>query len=123
MVPTKRSAKEPRPSPLGYGIWAGDLGLVLDRLHDELPDTPLLIDEYGIGTADDAQRAHYFEDGLRVVQDSLERGIDVGGLFHWTAVDKYKRLHGYDVSLGLIDRDRQVRPSALVLARAARATR
>jgi beta-glucosidase len=107
-------------SPLGYGIWAGGLGLVLDRLHEELPDTPLLVDEYGIGTADDTQRVAYLEDGLRAVHDALGRGIDVRGFFHWTAVDNYEWLHGYDVRFGLIDRDRRVRPSAAVLAREAR---
>ena len=44
-----------------------------------------------------------------------ERGIDVRGLFHWTAVDNYEWLHGYDVQFGIIDRDRNVRPSADVL--------
>ena len=43
-------------SPLGYGIWAEGVGLVLDRLHDELPGTPLLVAEYGIGTDDDRVR-------------------------------------------------------------------
>ena len=33
--------------------------LVLDRLHAEVPGTPLLVAEYGIGTDDDAQRAAY----------------------------------------------------------------
>ena len=47
--------------------------------------------------------------------DLLERGVDVRGIFHWTAVDNYEWLHGYDVSFGIIDRDRTVRPSALVL--------
>jgi beta-glucosidase len=107
-------------SPLGYGIWAGGLGLVLDRLHEKLPGTPLLVDEYGIGTADDTQRVDYLENGLRVVHDALGRGIDVRGLFHWTAVDNYEWLHGYDVSFGIIDADRHVRPSAAVLAREAR---
>ena len=32
------------------------------------------------------------------------------GLFHWTAVDNYEWLHGFDVSFGIIDRDRNVRP-------------
>jgi beta-glucosidase len=58
-----------------------------------------------------------------VVHNALERGIDVRGFFHWTAVDNYEWLHGYDVSFGLIDRERRVRPSAAVLARAARAER
>jgi hypothetical protein len=34
-------------SPLGYGIWADGVGLVLNRLHDELPGVPLLVAEYG----------------------------------------------------------------------------
>ncbi len=107
-------------SPLGYGIWAEGLGLVLDRLREELPGTPLLIDEYGIGTAEDAQRARYLEDGLRVVHEALGRGVDVRGFFHWTAVDNYEWLHGYDVAFGIIDIDRRVRPSARVLATEAR---
>ena len=34
-------------SPLGYGIWADGVGLVLDRLHAELPGAPLPVAEYG----------------------------------------------------------------------------
>jgi beta-glucosidase len=118
-----RYPSEAPVSPLGYGIWADGLGLVLDRLRDEVPGTPLLIDEYGIGTADDTERARYLEDGLRVMQDALGRGIDVRGFFHWTAVDNYEWLHGYDVQFGIIDADRHVRPSAGVLTREARAGR
>ena len=49
------------------------------------------------------------------------RGIDVRGFVHWTGVDNYEWLHGYDVSFGIIDRDRNVRASAQVLNAAARA--
>jgi beta-glucosidase len=104
-------------SPLGYSIWADGLGLVLDRLHAELPDTPLLVAEYGLGTDDDSQRAAYLTRGLEIVHDAIGRGIDVRGFFHWTAVDNYEWLHGYDVRFGLLDRDRTVRPSAEVLRR------
>ena len=107
-------------SPLGYGIWADGLGLVLDRLRRELPGTPLLVAEYGIGTADDGARAAYLQRGVEVVHDALARGVDVRGLFHWTAVDNYEWLHGYDVAFGIVDRDRQVRPSAQVLGHEAR---
>ena len=92
---------------------------MLDRLRQEVPGTPLLVAEYGIGTADDEQRAAYLQRGLEVAHDAIERGIDVRGFFHWTAVDNYEWLHGYDVSFGIIDRDRNVRPSAGVLRREA----
>jgi beta-glucosidase len=107
-------------SPLGYGIWADGLGLVLDRLHAEVPGTPLLVAEYGIGTDDDEVRAAYLERGVAVVHDAIERGVDVRGLFHWTAVDNYEWLHGFDVAFGIITRDRTVRPSARVLQQEAR---
>jgi beta-glucosidase len=106
-------------SPLAYGIWADGVGLVLDRLHAELPGTPLLVAEYGIGTDDDRVRAAYLERGLEVVNQAIDRGVDVRGLFHWTAVDNYEWLHGFDVSFGIIGPDRTVRNSASVLQRAA----
>jgi len=106
-------------SPLGYGIWADGLGRVLDRLNEVVPGTPLLVAEYGIGTSDDSERAAYLERGLQVTSEAIARGIDVRGFFHWTAVDNYEWLHGFDVQFGLIDRDRNVRPSALVLQREA----
>jgi beta-glucosidase len=106
-------------SPLGYGIWADGLGRVLDRLAQLLPGIPLLVAEYGIGTGDDSQRAAYLERGLQVTSEAIARGIDVRGFFHWTAVDNYEWLHGFDVQFGLIDRDRNVRPSASVLQREA----
>jgi beta-glucosidase len=108
-----------RVSPLGYAIWADGLGLVLDRLHAELPGTPLLVCEYGIGTDDDAERAAFIERGLDIVNERLARGVDVRGFFHWTGVDNYEWLHGYDLKFGIVDRDRNVRPSAEVLRREA----
>jgi beta-glucosidase len=116
MVPYPQGAPV---SPLGYGISADGLGLVLDRLHQMLPGTPLLVAEYGIGTDDDGQRADYLERGLQVTSEAIARGIDVRGFFHWTAVDNYEWLHGFDVKFGIIDRDRNVRPSARVLQREA----
>jgi beta-glucosidase len=107
-------------SPLGYGIDAGGLDLVLSRLHEQLPGTPLLIAEFGVGTNDDVVRSRYLNDGVRIVHDAIDRGIDIRGLFHWTAVDNYEWRHGFDVRFGLLDLDRKVRPSAEVLSREAR---
>ncbi len=109
-------------SPLGYGIWADGLGLVLDRLRAELPNTPLLVSESGSGTHDDGERAASLDRGLEIVHDRIASGVDVRGLFHWTGVDNYEWLHGYDVSFGIVDRERNVRPSADVLRREALGT-
>lgn len=103
-------------SPLGYGIWPEGLRLVLERLHAELPGRPLLVCELGLGTDDDATRAAYLRETLAIVSDAVARGIDVRGVFHWTGVDNYEWLHGYDVAFGLVDRERRVRESAAVIA-------
>jgi beta-glucosidase len=79
----------------------------------------LLVDECGIGTANDTERANTLGTACAVLHDAIARGIDVSGFFHWTAVDNCEWLHGYDVSFGIIDADRRVRPSAEVLAREA----
>jgi beta-glucosidase len=107
-------------SPLGYGIWADGVGLVLDRLHAEIPGTPLLVAEYGIGTADDETRASYLTRGLEVMHAAIDRGTNVRGCFHWTGVDNYEWLHGFDLDFGIIDRARNIKPSASVLQHAAR---
>jgi beta-glucosidase len=106
-------------SPLGYGISAAGIRGVFDRLEAEVPGTPILVAEYGIGTDDDAVRALYIADGLAEVNAALARGLDIRGFFHWTGVDNYEWMHAFDVSFGILDRDRQIRPSARVLEREA----
>jgi len=96
------------------------VGHVLRRLHEQVPGAALLVAEYGLGTDDDAARAAYLQRGLQVVNECVAEGIDVRGLFHWTAVDNYEWRHGFDVSFGISDRDRNVRASASVLRAEAR---
>ena len=99
---------------------------LVDAIRDDCGQTGTHIGcEHGICGActvildDDAVRAAYLERGLAVVHEAIDRGIDVRGFFHWTAVDNYEWLHGYDVAFGIIDRERNVRPSAAVLRREA----
>jgi len=105
--------------PMGYAPWSAGLGEVLHRLADEHPNTPILIDECGIGTEDDEWRATYLRECLDEVTRALADGIDLRGFFHWTAVDNYEWLHGYSVPFGLMDRDRNVRDSMEVVSAAA----
>jgi beta-glucosidase len=117
LVPFPDSEKQ---SPLGYAIWPVGLANVLKRLHLELPHTPLLIAEYGIGTDNDTERSDYLTAGLEIVKQFLKIGVDIRGFFHWTAVDNYEWLHGYDLRFGIINSDRTLKPSAEVLRSAAK---
>jgi beta-glucosidase len=105
-----------RVGPLGNAPWPEGLGLVLRRLDEELPNRPLLVCELGLGTAtsapDDQWREDYLRESLDVVEDAIDDGIDVRGVFFWTGVDNYEWLRGFDVQFGLFDRDREPRGSA-----------
>ena len=105
-----------RVGPLGYAPWSEGLGIVLRRLHDELPGRPLLICEHGVGTDDDEWRTDVLRESLAVVDEAIRDGVDVRGFFHWTGVDNYEWTFGYDVPFGLFTRDREPRPSAAMLA-------
>jgi beta-glucosidase len=102
--------------PMGYAPWSAGLGEVLHRLAEDHPDRPLLLDECGIGTEDDDWRATYLRECLDEAQRALSDGIDLRGFFHWTAVDNYEWLQGYNVPFGLFDRERNPRDSIEVLA-------
>ena len=109
-----------RVGPMGYAPWSEGLGLVLRRLHDELPNRPLLICEHGVGTDDDAWRCVVLRESLAIVEEALADDIDVRGFFHWTGVDNYEWQHGYTVPFGLFTRDREPRASAELLREFAR---
>jgi beta-glucosidase len=105
-----------RVGPMGYAPWSEGLGEVLHRLADELPNRPLLVCEHGVGTDDDSWRVDVLRDSLAEVDRARADGIDVRGFFHWTGVDNYEWLRGFDVQFGLFDRDRNPKPSAAFLA-------
>ena len=104
-----------RVGPMGYAPWSEGLGIVLHRLHDELPGRPLLICEHGVGTDDDEWRCDVLRESLSIVEEAIADGIDVRGFFHWTGVDNYEWIHGFDVPFGCFTRDREPRGSAELL--------
>ena len=90
------------------------IGLVLRRLHEELPNRPLLVCEHGVGT-DDEWRVDILRESLATVSEAVDDGVDVRGFFHWTGVDNYEWNHGFTVPFGAFTRDREPRDSAVLL--------
>jgi beta-glucosidase len=104
-----------RVGPMRYAPWSEGLGIVLRRLHDELPDRPLLVCEHGVGTDDDEWRVDVLRESLEIASDALDDGVDLRGFFHWTGVDNYEWMHDFDVQFGAFTRDREPRGSAELL--------
>lgn len=110
-----------RVGPMGYAQWSEGLGVVIRRLHEELPNRPLLICEHGVGTRagheeEDEWRCEILRESLAIVEEAVRDGIDLRGFFHWTGVDNYEWNHGFDVQFGCFNRDREPRGSAELMA-------
>jgi beta-glucosidase len=52
---------------------------------------------------------------------AISDGVDLRGYMHWSLLDNFEWAEGYNQRFGLATRDRQLRPSASVYARIARA--
>jgi beta-glucosidase len=89
----------------------------LIRISKALPDIPLLVTENGCPTMDENFRIRYVASHLAAMDRAREKGAQVNGYFHWTAVDNYEWLEGFsDARFGLISfdpetRERQVKTS------------
>jgi len=87
---------------------------------------PVLVTEHGLGHDDDALRAAFIEPALAGLLDVIEEGVPVLGYLHWTLLDNFEWVFGYDVRFGLHEVDRETfartpKPSAAVYAAIARA--
>lgn len=79
---------------------------------------PVLVTEHGVATADDAIRAAFIGPAIdELMAVVAEEGIEFLGYCHWTLMDNFEWVFGYDMQLGLheVDRgtfERRAKPSA-----------
>jgi beta-glucosidase len=98
------------------------------RYAHEASGVPVMVTEHGIATDDDTHRAAFIGPAIRGLEAAVDDGVPVLGYLHWTLLDNFEWVFGYDVRLGLVDVDRTTfartpKPSAAVYARIARANR
>jgi beta-glucosidase len=101
------------------------------RAADGLPGAvglgvPVFVTEHGLAELDDSHRAAFLEPALAGLLDAIEDGVPVLGYLHWTLLDNFEWIFGYDVRFGLHEVDRETfarrpKPSAAVYAAIARA--
>ena len=96
-------------------------GVVLRRLHEELPKRPLVLAATSVATpaADPVQdewRTQVLDAELREVARAVADGVDLRGVFFDTPVDAYEWGAGFDVQRGLFTADRKPKPSATLVA-------
>jgi beta-glucosidase len=115
-APTAQTGWEIYPEALGHTV----------RLAAEHTHRPIIVTENGLGTDDDTARRAYTEAALRGLASAIDDGIDVRGYTHWTLLDNFEWVSGFEITFGLIAFDhetfaRTVKPSARWLGDVARA--
>ncbi len=68
---------------------------------------PMYITENGLDDRSDTRRSAHLYDHLTEVLEARRQGIDVRGYFHWSLMDNYEWLEGFEPRFGLyrVDRD------------------
>ncbi|CUR57600.1 conserved hypothetical protein [metagenome] len=82
---------------------------------------PVLVTEHGMAHDDDTVRAAFIEPALEALHGVIEQGVPVLGYCHWTLLDNFEWIFGYDFHYGLHEVDRETfertpKPSAGVYA-------
>lgn len=113
-----------RRTQMGWEFHPGALEDAL-RYTAARTDTPILVTENGIATADDDERAEYLSGALAGLERVLADGIDVRGYLHWSLLDNYE-WGSWHPTFGLVAVDRTtfartVKPSGHWYAAAVRA--
>jgi beta-glucosidase len=96
------------------------------RYAYEAAGVPVLVTEHGLAHLDDSYRAAFLSPALEGLLDAIEDRVPVTGYLHWTLLDNFEWIFGYDVRFGLHEVDRETfarrpKPSAAVYAAIARA--
>ncbi|MEU4218328.1 family 1 glycosylhydrolase [Actinoplanes sp. NPDC026623] len=106
---------------MGSDIYPPSLGNAVRYVHGEA-GVPVFVTEHGMATDDDTHRAAFLEPALSGLSDAIADGVPVLGYLHWTLLDNFEWVFGYDLRLGLVEVDRETfartpKPSAAEYAR------
>ena len=110
---------------MGTAIEPASLGGAVRYAYD-VAGVPILVTEHGMGTPDDSLRAAFIEPSLHGLLEAMDDGVPVIGYCHWTLLDNFEWIFGYDFQYGLHEVDREtfertLKPSADVYAKVVRA--
>ncbi len=68
---------------------------------------PLYVTENGLDDRSDSRRSAHLYDHLDAVLRAKDAGVDVRGYFHWSLMDNFEWLEGFEPRFGLYRVDRQ----------------
>jgi beta-glucosidase len=114
-VERKYYLDKPR-SDLNWEIWPEGFQITLDRVSKMFPGRDILITENGIADKDDKHRKFFIKTHLEVILNSLKKKYPIKGYCHWSLLDNFEWIEGFEPRFGLYHVDyktfkRTLRPS------------
>ncbi|GGJ22222.1 glycoside hydrolase family 1 protein [Paenarthrobacter histidinolovorans] len=85
-----RHPEHPDNTIMGWAYRPDALGIALRHTREMLPNTPIMVTENGIATADDERRIAYTSEALGHMHDVIEEGADIRGYIHWSLLDNFE---------------------------------
>jgi beta-glucosidase len=91
---------------MGWEFRPDALGIALRHTATVVPEVPIIVTENGLPTADDTRRVAFIDGAVESLHAAVADGIDVRGYFHWSFIDNFKWVRGYEPRFGLVAVDR-----------------
>ncbi|MEA2098085.1 MAG: glycoside hydrolase family 1 protein [Patescibacteria group bacterium] len=99
--PLKIENENKEVSDLGWEIYPKGLYYVLKDLKKY--NLPIYITENGLADKEDKKRAKFITEHLKQIHRAIEDGIDVKGYMHWSLIDNFEWVDGFEPRFGLIE--------------------
>ncbi len=111
----------------GAEIYPASLGNSVRYAH-AATGCPIMVTEHGCSVDDDTIRARAIPAALHGLKSAMDDGVPVLGYIHWSLIDNFEWIFGYQVHMGLASFDpvtfaRMPKPSAAVYGAIARSNR
>jgi len=92
---------------MDYEYYEPGIYNVLVDFAGRWPDLPLVVTESGLATEVGRRRAEHIVRSLQQIELARQRGADVRGYFHWSLLDNFEWMEGFQPRFGLFGVDRQ----------------
>ena len=112
----EKFARYDKPHDDMWEYYPAGLGEIMERYWNQF-HLPMIITESGVCTTNDNQRIGAMKDYIKVINDCMQKGMDVRGYYWWSTFDNFEWHLGPTYRFGLYETDietknRTKRPSA-----------
>jgi len=115
------------------GIKVNGMGTAIDpgslagavKFAYEKTGVPILVTEHGLLVDEDSERQEFIPEAIGLLHDLMQTGVPVLGYTHWTLLDNFEWIFGYEKKYGLhsvdpVTFERKAKGSVAVLAKIAK---